>query len=135
MERTVLLTRCGNVSHPQKLAENIAFLQALVCLFLFTLANVIKAFIAKLIATHFHKEQYFDRMQAALRKVKSLVLPTLPVFTCSCKLVWQGDSMSTVSMLKQPAAECEMMNAMWHKVCAPLLRCTSVELLCDMGVA
>lgn len=47
-------------------------LQALVCLFLFTLANVIKAFIAKLIATHFHKEQYFERMQAALRKVRRL---------------------------------------------------------------
>ena len=46
------------------------------CIFLFTLANVIKAFIAKLIATHFHKEQYFERMQAALRKVRPHLLPT-----------------------------------------------------------
>ena len=39
------------------------------CLLLFTFANVLKTLLAKIMASHFHKEAHFEKMQEALQKV------------------------------------------------------------------
>lgn len=40
------------------------------CLLLFTFANVLKTLLAKIMASHFHKEAHFEKMQEALQKVR-----------------------------------------------------------------
>jgi hypothetical protein len=42
--------------------------QTLVCLTLFTAANVLKTLLAKVMSSTFHKRAYFDKMQDALQK-------------------------------------------------------------------
>ena len=39
------------------------------CLLLFFFANVLKTLVAKIMASHFHKEAHFEKMQEALQKV------------------------------------------------------------------
>ena len=39
------------------------------CLLLFFFANVLKTLVAKVMASHFHKEAHFEKMQEALQKV------------------------------------------------------------------
>lgn len=47
------------------------------CLLLFTFANVLKTLLAKIMASHFHKEAHFEKMQEALQKVKFLLHVTI----------------------------------------------------------
>lgn len=55
-------------------------LKLLACLVLFTLGNVIKTLLAKLLASNFHRKAFFDKMQDALQKVRHpLQNPTLKV--------------------------------------------------------
>ena len=44
-------------------------LKTLVCLTLFASGNVVKTLLAKLLASHFHRRAFFDKMQDALQKV------------------------------------------------------------------
>lgn len=44
----------------------------LICLILFSVANVVKTLLAKLLSSHFHKRAHFDKMQDALTKVVCL---------------------------------------------------------------
>lgn len=39
------------------------------CMLLFFFANVLKTLVAKIMASHFHKEAHFEKMQEALQKV------------------------------------------------------------------
>lgn len=50
------------------------------CLLLFTFANVLKTLLAKIMASHFHKEAHFEKMQEALQKVSPHVAFSLLVF-------------------------------------------------------
>ena len=50
------------------------------CMLLFFFANVLKTLVAKIMASHFHKEAHFEKMQEALQKVINTVM-TLP-YTC-----------------------------------------------------
>ena len=42
------------------------------CLLLFFFANVLKTFLAKIMASHFHKEAHFEKMHQALQKVSTM---------------------------------------------------------------
>ena len=44
-------------------------LRLLVCLILFAAGNVVKTLLAKLLASHVHRQAFFDKMQDALQKV------------------------------------------------------------------
>lgn len=44
-------------------------LKALACLVLFAAGNLLKTLLAKLLASHFHRRAFFDKMQDALQKV------------------------------------------------------------------
>ena len=44
----------------------------LICFILFSVANVVKTLLAKLLSSHFHKRAHFDKMQDALNKVTCL---------------------------------------------------------------
>ncbi len=49
------------------------------CTVLFCFANVLSALLAKIMATHFHKDAHFSKMNDALQKVKFLAaLTSLP---------------------------------------------------------
>lgn len=60
------------------------------CLLLFTFANVLKTLLAKIMASHFHKEAHFEKMQEALQKVGDhslfllLLLYLLLLLLCCC---------------------------------------------------
>ena len=45
--------------------------QFLGCLLIFTFANVMATLLSKALASHFHKETHFDKMQQAIRNVRS----------------------------------------------------------------
>ena len=44
--------------------------QVLLCVFLFSVALFITTVIAKLLASYFHKQAFFDKMQATLTQVR-----------------------------------------------------------------
>ena len=44
-------------------------LKSLICLTLFAAGNVLKTLLAKLLASHFHRRAFFDKLQDALQKV------------------------------------------------------------------
>ena len=46
------------------------FVQVLLCIFLFSVALFITTVIAKLLASYFHKQAFFDKMQATLTQVR-----------------------------------------------------------------
>lgn len=48
------------------------------CMLLFFFANVLKTLVAKIMASHFHKEAHFEKMQEALQKVIIIAIP-LPI--------------------------------------------------------
>ena len=45
--------------------------QFIACLLLFTFANMLARLLAKALASHFHKEAHFNKMQAAIRKARA----------------------------------------------------------------
>jgi hypothetical protein len=47
-------------------------------------ANLVKKLLIKLMATHFHKEAHFQRMQEALRKVRVRSVVSVCVCVCVC---------------------------------------------------
>lgn len=47
-------------------------IQVLLCIFLFSVALFITTVIAKLLASYFHKQAFFDKMQATLTQVRWL---------------------------------------------------------------
>ena len=59
-------------NHVRNVFQTLARLMG--CLLLFFFANVLKTFIAKIMASHFHKEAHFEKMQEALQKVSAAVL-------------------------------------------------------------
>lgn len=46
--------------------------KALACLALFAAGNLLKTLLAKLLASHFHRRAFFEKMQDALQKVPVL---------------------------------------------------------------
>ena len=56
------------------------------CFSLFFFANVLKALAAKLMATSFHQETHFKKMQEALQKVRACVLLCLWCHACCSKI-------------------------------------------------
>lgn len=53
-------------------------LRLLACLALFAAGNVLKTLLAKLMASHVHRQAFFDKMQDALQKVTLRAVPWLP---------------------------------------------------------
>jgi hypothetical protein len=54
-------------------------LQVLLCIFLFSVALFITTVIAKLLASYFHKQAFFDKMQETLKQVAAVLrLVTCP---------------------------------------------------------
>lgn len=47
-------------------------LKLLICSALFAAGNVLKTLLAKLLASHVHRQAFFDKMQDALQKVSCL---------------------------------------------------------------
>ena len=60
-------TKDNENTHVQNVFRTLARL--LGCLLLFFFANVLKTLVAKIMASHFHKEAHFEKMQEALQKV------------------------------------------------------------------
>ena len=60
-------TKNNENTHVQSVFRTLARL--LGCLLLFCFANVLKTLVAKIMASHFHKEAHFEKMQEALQKV------------------------------------------------------------------
>ena len=65
-------TKDNENSHVKNVFRTLARL--LGCLLLFFFANVLKTLVAKIMASHFHKEAHFEKMQEALQKVSSKAL-------------------------------------------------------------
>lgn len=63
------VSRCTLRASASSLPSGCTSLQALLSIFLWFVADVLKVLIAKKMASHFHQETYFLRMQEALRKV------------------------------------------------------------------
>lgn len=60
------------------------------CLLLFFFANVLKTLVAKIMASHFHKEAHFEKMQEALQKVCAMEGPGVQALLCCAVLCWAG---------------------------------------------
>ena len=60
-------TKNNTNDHVRNVFQTLARLMG--CLLLFFFANVLKTLIAKIMASHFHKEAHFEKMQEALQKV------------------------------------------------------------------
>jgi hypothetical protein len=56
------------------------------CLLLFFFANVLKTLVAKIMASHFHKEAHFEKMQEALQKVCGMEGTGVQVLLCCAVL-------------------------------------------------
>lgn len=57
-------------------------LKLFVCLALFAAGNVLKTLLAKLLASHVHRQAFFDKMQDALQKVSSSFPIASPSLLC-----------------------------------------------------
>ena len=64
-------TKNNENTHVHNVFQTLARL--LGCLLLFFFANVLKTLVAKIMASHFHKEAHFEKMQEALQKVGALL--------------------------------------------------------------
>ena len=63
-------------AHQEEAQHSYSFvLKALACLVLFAAGNLLKTLLAKLLASHFHRRAFFDKMQDALQKVKQVGWP------------------------------------------------------------
>lgn len=65
-------SRDNTNSHVHNVFRTLARLMG--CLLLFFFANVLKTLMAKIMASHFHKEAHFEKMQEALHKVGQQLL-------------------------------------------------------------
>lgn len=50
------------------------------CLVLFTVANVLKTLLTKIVASNFHRRAHFQKMEDALNKVQNIL--KLAVWSC-----------------------------------------------------
>ncbi|KAL3160440.1 hypothetical protein ABBQ32_010760 [Trebouxia sp. C0010 RCD-2024] len=84
------------------------------CLLLFTFANVLKTLLAKIMASHFHKEAHFEKMQEALQKEYFLIALSQPrqeesSSSSSGSEEEEGDVTAELEHMDSPAAR------MYHK--------------------
>lgn len=83
-------TKNNENKHVQNVFRTLARL--LGCLLLFFFANVLKTLVAKIMASHFHKEAHFEKMQEALQKVCCAVICSACLLcnaTSQCRSVMQ----------------------------------------------
>lgn len=92
------------------------------CLLLFFFANVLKTLVAKIMASHFHKEAHFEKMQEALQKVQ-------PRFFAALTPVWEGCSnpCPACSSLCTAQAQCAAESAVVLKIRSMLQTCAHLQ--------
>lgn len=97
------------------------------CLLLCSCVNVAKSLLAKVMSAHFYVESYFDKMQAALRQVRTSCHGWVCTYVCNvmacCPVVgsaWQGAAM-------QIAAACK--RSSYHNFCFIVPGCAQEYIL------
>lgn len=74
-------------------------LRALACLVLFAGGNLLKTLLAKLLASHFHRRAFFDKMQDALQKVGNLLHSSCNKQRTCCVQVQSAASVVLIAFL------------------------------------
>lgn len=78
----------------------------LLCIFLFTVALFVTTVIAKLLASYFHKQAFFDKMQETLKQVCACaVLCLLKCCVCSSSSKGSGTDDDCITMC--PELSCD----------------------------
>lgn len=78
------LLHCTDVSEGLDICLTAMALQVCGCAIIFCLANVVKAVLAKRMASHFHREAHFQKMRDAIKKARlRLNHPLTPCSMCN----------------------------------------------------
>ncbi len=79
----MLVCRLASRFSPRLLASpSVLCLQLLLCLLLFSVALFLTTVVAKVLASYFHKQTFFDQMAETLRNVRACLTPHIAVSAC-----------------------------------------------------